>query len=269
MLEFVDELAAEDQVFESHGVKVIIDPKSLVYLDGTELDFTREGLNEGFKFNNPNVWRMRLRRKLQRLRPAWVNPVISPSSTCNRLSWSISTSSARRWNRRGAPSPRSVHPDRFAAASPAERRVAMQWAARANEAYQTQLRDPLLRARYLCEQAGVAITSCMPLESNTSMDPAFLLQQMQLARNDGRRAQRRRRAGRAADRAGGCPAADACRVDAACWDDAQRREEAERLVRRMQFLDKLAQEVRPGRAHSTIPSPQDGPAAGRPDFAAY
>ncbi|APQ11469.1 MULTISPECIES: iron-sulfur cluster assembly protein IscA [Pseudomonas] len=55
VLEFVDELAAEDQVFESHGVKVIIDPKSLVYLDGTELDFVREGLNEGFKFNNPNV----------------------------------------------------------------------------------------------------------------------------------------------------------------------------------------------------------------------
>ncbi len=54
VLEFVDELAAEDLVFESHGVKVIIDPKSLVYLDGTELDFTREGLN-GFKFNNPNV----------------------------------------------------------------------------------------------------------------------------------------------------------------------------------------------------------------------
>ncbi|EKQ6316598.1 TPA: iron-sulfur cluster assembly protein IscA [Pseudomonas aeruginosa] len=55
VLEFVDELAAEDLVFESHGVKVIIDPKSLVYLNGTELDFTREGLNEGFKFNNPNV----------------------------------------------------------------------------------------------------------------------------------------------------------------------------------------------------------------------
>ncbi|MBH9346586.1 iron-sulfur cluster assembly protein IscA [Pseudomonas aeruginosa] len=55
VLEFVDELAAEDLVFESHGVKVIIDPKSLVYLDGTELDFTRDGLNEGFKFNNPNV----------------------------------------------------------------------------------------------------------------------------------------------------------------------------------------------------------------------
>ena len=55
VLEFVDETAGEDQVFESHGVKVIIDPKSLVYLDGTELDFVREGLNEGFKFNNPNV----------------------------------------------------------------------------------------------------------------------------------------------------------------------------------------------------------------------
>lgn len=55
VLEFVDELQPEDQVFEGHGVKVIVDPKSLLYLDGTELDFAREGLNEGFKFNNPNV----------------------------------------------------------------------------------------------------------------------------------------------------------------------------------------------------------------------
>ena len=55
VLEFVDELDAEDVVFEDHGVKVIVDPKSLVYLDGTELDYGREGLNEGFKFNNPNV----------------------------------------------------------------------------------------------------------------------------------------------------------------------------------------------------------------------
>lgn len=39
----------------SLGVKVVIDPKSLAYLDGTELDFVREGLNEGFQFNNPNV----------------------------------------------------------------------------------------------------------------------------------------------------------------------------------------------------------------------
>ena len=53
-LEYVDELAPEDNVFESHGVKVIVDPKSLAYIDGTQLDFVREGLNEGFKFNNPN-----------------------------------------------------------------------------------------------------------------------------------------------------------------------------------------------------------------------
>ena len=55
VLEFVDEVVADDQVFVSHGEKVIIDPKSLAYLDGTELDFVKEGLNEGFKFNNPNV----------------------------------------------------------------------------------------------------------------------------------------------------------------------------------------------------------------------
>ena len=54
-LEFADEVGADDQLFESFGVTVLIDPKSLSYLDGTELDFAREGLNEGFKFNNPNV----------------------------------------------------------------------------------------------------------------------------------------------------------------------------------------------------------------------
>jgi iron-sulfur cluster assembly protein len=55
VLEFADELEDGDQVFEAHGVKVIVSPKSLVYLEGTELDFAKEGLNEGFKFNNPNV----------------------------------------------------------------------------------------------------------------------------------------------------------------------------------------------------------------------
>ena len=54
-LEFVDEQASEDLIFESNGVKVFVDPKSLPYLDGMELDYAREGLNEGFKFNNPNV----------------------------------------------------------------------------------------------------------------------------------------------------------------------------------------------------------------------
>ncbi|MBE2897492.1 iron-sulfur cluster assembly protein IscA [Pasteurellaceae bacterium TAE3-ERU1] len=55
VLEFVDELNEDDEVFEQHGVKIIIDRKSLVYLDGTQLDFVKEGLNEGFKFHNPNV----------------------------------------------------------------------------------------------------------------------------------------------------------------------------------------------------------------------
>lgn len=55
VLEFVDELNEDDEVFEQHGVKLIVDKKSLVYLDGTQLDFTKEGLNEGFKFSNPNV----------------------------------------------------------------------------------------------------------------------------------------------------------------------------------------------------------------------
>ena len=53
-MEFADVLADTDTVFEAGKVKLIIDPKSLVYLDGTELDYTREGLNEGFKFTNPN-----------------------------------------------------------------------------------------------------------------------------------------------------------------------------------------------------------------------
>ncbi len=54
VLEFVDDVNPDDEVFESHGLKVIVDKKSLVYIDGTELDYAREGLNEGFKFNNPN-----------------------------------------------------------------------------------------------------------------------------------------------------------------------------------------------------------------------
>ncbi len=54
-LEFADAVGPEDVQFESHGVRVVVDPKSLPYVDGTELDYTREGLNEGFKFSNPNV----------------------------------------------------------------------------------------------------------------------------------------------------------------------------------------------------------------------
>lgn len=54
-LEFVDEMGEEDVSFESNGIQVIVDPKSLVYIDGTELDYVKQGLNEGFEFNNPNV----------------------------------------------------------------------------------------------------------------------------------------------------------------------------------------------------------------------
>ncbi|MEY3694935.1 MAG: hypothetical protein RL083_760 [Pseudomonadota bacterium] len=66
-----------------------------------------------------------------------------------------------------------VHPDKFAAATDAEKRVAMQWATRANEAYQT-LKSPLKRAGYLCELNGIDLA----IESNTQMPPAFLMQQM-------------------------------------------------------------------------------------------
>ena len=54
-LEFADQVNAGDLEFESHGVKLVVDPKSLQFIDGTELDYTREGLNEGFKFRNPKV----------------------------------------------------------------------------------------------------------------------------------------------------------------------------------------------------------------------
>lgn len=53
-LEFADQVNPDDHVWESFGVKVLVDEQSLPYLDGTQLDFTREGLQEGFRFKNPN-----------------------------------------------------------------------------------------------------------------------------------------------------------------------------------------------------------------------
>lgn len=55
VVEMTKAVQEQDQVFESHGVPVVVDAQSLKYLDGTEVDFTREGLNEGFRFANPNV----------------------------------------------------------------------------------------------------------------------------------------------------------------------------------------------------------------------
>ena len=54
VLEFVDEVDTHDQVFLQHGVKVFVDPKSLVYLEGMEMNYVKNGWNEGFDFNNPN-----------------------------------------------------------------------------------------------------------------------------------------------------------------------------------------------------------------------
>lgn len=134
---------------------------------------------------------------------------------------------------------RNVHPDRFADASESEQRMALEQSADLNEAYRT-LKNAPQRARYLLALRGPEL----PLEV-TVQDPQFLLQQMQLREeledlHD------------SADLLG--VAAFKRRLKAAqeelnesfavCWDDAARREEAERLMRRMQFLDKLSQEVR-------------------------
>lgn len=54
-IEFVDKTNADDTIFSDKGVDVIVDAKSLIYLDGTEVDFAKEGLNEGFVFSNPNA----------------------------------------------------------------------------------------------------------------------------------------------------------------------------------------------------------------------
>ena len=55
VIEFVDELQADDEVFESKGIKIVVDKKSLMFLDGTEVDFAKVGLQEGFQFRNPNA----------------------------------------------------------------------------------------------------------------------------------------------------------------------------------------------------------------------
>ena len=132
-----------------------------------------------------------------------------------------------------------VHPDRFAAAPEAERRVAMQWATRANEAYRT-LRDPVGRARYLLALKGYDTGE----ETNTAMPPDFLMQQMEwreaaadaaatrnaaaLEKLRGEIALSRREMLRMLDRA---LDADA-NFDAGCS-----------LVRKLRFLEKLDEEI--------------------------
>jgi molecular chaperone HscB len=133
-----------------------------------------------------------------------------------------------------------VHPDRFASGSAAERRVAMQWAARANEAYRT-LKSPLARAAYLCESAGVRIDA----ELNTAMPGSFLAQQMEW-----------REALEEASRTG-----DAARLSGLADETAAERNRmvteigaaidqrsdygaAARLVRQLMFIEKFGEEIR-------------------------
>ena len=133
-----------------------------------------------------------------------------------------------------------VHPDRFAAEGGAAQRLAMQWAVRVNEAHQ-RLKDPLKRAAYLCELAGVPVQS----ESNTAMPGAFLMQQMQWREELEDLQDEADLAGVAVFKRRLKTAQDELNESfAACWDDAAQREQAERLMRRMQFLDKLTYEVR-------------------------
>ena len=130
-----------------------------------------------------------------------------------------------------------VHPDRFASGTAAERRVAMQWATRANEAY-TTLRSPQKRAAYLVERAGVPINA----ETNTAMPPAFLMQQMEWRE--------------ALDEARGDPAAlndvratmnderdELLGAIGHAIDEVQDWTRAAALVRQLMFIDRFASEI--------------------------
>ncbi|MFJ4141502.1 co-chaperone HscB [Pseudomonas sp. NPDC089734] len=134
---------------------------------------------------------------------------------------------------------RSVHPDRFADAPEHEQRLALEQSARLNDAYQT-LRSAPKRARYLLVMKGDEV----PLEV-TVHDPDFLLQQMQWREELEDLQDEADLAGVAAFKRRLKSAQDELNESfAACWDDAAQREHAERLMRRMQFLDKLSYEVR-------------------------
>ncbi|WP_426056817.1 Fe-S protein assembly co-chaperone HscB [Janthinobacterium sp. PSPC2-1] len=132
-----------------------------------------------------------------------------------------------------------VHPDRFINASSAEKRVAMQWATRANEAYQT-LKSPQKRAQYLCELHGVDLQT----ESNTAMPVSFLMQQMEWREELGDA-----RAGKDAD---ALDALDrqlrgerkALLAQVAAQLDGADYVNAAQSVRALMFLDKFGEEVR-------------------------
>ena len=134
---------------------------------------------------------------------------------------------------------RTVHPDRFADASERDQRVALERSASLNEAYQTLKHAPQ-RARYLLTLSGPEL----PLEV-TVQDPGFLMQQMHWREELEELQDSADLAGVATFKRRLKVAQDELNESfACCWDDPARREEAERLMRRMQFLDKLGHEVR-------------------------
>lgn len=134
---------------------------------------------------------------------------------------------------------REVHPDRFADASEREQRSALEKSAALNDAYQT-LRSAPRRARYLLAIGGHEVP-----QEVTVHDPDFLLQQMQWREELEDLQDEADLDGVAVSKKRLKAAQDTLNEDfAACWDVADAREQAERLMRRMQFLDKLAQEVR-------------------------
>ena len=133
---------------------------------------------------------------------------------------------------------RAVHPDRFADASEREQRTALERSASLNDAYQT-LKSAPKRARYLLAMRGE-----VPLEV-TVHDPEFLMQQMQWRDELEDLQDEADLAGVAVFKRRLKTAQDELNESfAACWDDAAQRDQAERLMRRMQFLDKLSYEVR-------------------------
>jgi molecular chaperone HscB len=136
-----------------------------------------------------------------------------------------------------------VHPDRFAIASAAEKRVAMQWATRANEAFSV-LRDPLRRAAYLCERHGAAIDA----ESNTAMPASFLMRQLQWREALDEIAETADGNDNEADRARlhAEVAAEHARIVAELGrklDDEQDYAGAAALVRQLMFIDKFDRDV--------------------------
>ncbi len=134
---------------------------------------------------------------------------------------------------------REVHPDRFADASEREQRLALERSAALNDAYQT-LRSAPRRARYLLAIGGHEVP-----QEITVHDPEFLMQQMQLREELEDLQDEADLDGVAVFKKRLKLAQEQLNDDfAACWDDTEQRDKAERLMRRMQFLDKLAHEVR-------------------------